>query len=64
MKQHNETDPQTVKSNVDSAPAEMQLAVDLIFLFENNQIDPNVALLALDIVKHDLEAKVAHLLKA
>ncbi|MCL1125024.1 pleiotropic regulatory protein RsmS [Shewanella surugensis] len=45
-------------SHLDSAPAEVQLAVDLIFLFESNHIDPKVALLALDIVKQDLEVKI------
>lgn len=55
----NEGGEEEMTSPLDSAPAEMQLAVDLIFLFESNQIDPKVALQALDIVKQDLESKIS-----
>ncbi|WP_299495516.1 pleiotropic regulatory protein RsmS [uncultured Shewanella sp.] len=44
---------------LDSASAEVKLAVDLIFLFESNDIDPHVALQALSIVKKDLESKIS-----
>ncbi|WP_298768649.1 pleiotropic regulatory protein RsmS [uncultured Shewanella sp.] len=43
---------------LESATAEVKLAVDLIFLLESNEVDPHVALQALSIVKHDLEAKI------
>ncbi|WP_299002781.1 pleiotropic regulatory protein RsmS [uncultured Shewanella sp.] len=44
--------------SLESASAEIKLAVDLIFLLESNEIDPHVALQALSIVKQDLEAKI------
>ncbi|MCK8047042.1 DUF2496 domain-containing protein [Shewanella sp. 1CM18E] len=40
-----------------SAAEEVKLAVDLIFLLESNNIDTDVALAALEIVKQDLQAK-------
>lgn len=50
----------TSPSPLDNAPQEVKLAVDLIYLLESNEIDPKVALAALDIVRSDLEQKVAH----
>ncbi|MEZ9056744.1 pleiotropic regulatory protein RsmS [Vibrio pelagius] len=44
---------------LDSAPDEIKLAVDLIYLFESNEIDPKVALKAIKIVENDLQAKLA-----
>lgn len=44
-------------STLATAPQEVQLAVDLIMLLESNNIDSNIALKALDIVKADLENK-------
>lgn len=44
---------------LNEAPAEIQLAVDLIELLEVNNVAPELALAALDIVKHDLEKKIA-----
>lgn len=46
------------KTGLDSAPEEIKLAVDLIFLLESNEIDPKVALEALEIVKGDLLKKI------
>ncbi len=46
------------KSSLDDAPEEIKLAVDLIYLLETNEIDPEVALRAIKIVKHDLESKL------
>ncbi|WP_375753483.1 pleiotropic regulatory protein RsmS [Vibrio sp. HN007] len=47
------------KSNaLDNAPEEIKLAVDLIYLLESNEIDPKIALEAIDIVKQDLQSKV------
>ncbi|RTR38408.1 DUF2496 domain-containing protein [Shewanella canadensis] len=46
-------------SSIDDAPVEVQLAVDLIYLFESNEIDPQVALSALEMVKSDLMAKLS-----
>lgn len=37
------------------APKSVQLAVDLIYLFETNHIDPNTVLEALEIVRVDYE---------
>lgn len=42
-----------------SAPAHIQLAVDLIELLENNNIDPAVAEAALKIVLQDYQQKLA-----
>ncbi|WP_087021796.1 pleiotropic regulatory protein RsmS [Thaumasiovibrio subtropicus] len=44
-------------SSLDQAPAEIKLAVDLIYLLETNEIDPETALRAIEIVKDDLERK-------
>ncbi len=44
--------------DLDNAPEDIKLAVDLIFLLETNQIAPAVALKALEIVKKDLEEKI------
>ncbi|GIU47106.1 primosomal protein [Shewanella sairae] len=44
-------------SELDSAPEEIKLAVDLIFLLESHQIDVEVVLAAIEIVKQDLLAK-------
>ncbi|ACJ30272.1 Conserved hypothetical protein [Shewanella piezotolerans WP3] len=46
------------ESGLAAAPAEVKLAVDLIFLFETNNIAPEVALAALKIVSSDLESKL------
>ncbi|MFH4782284.1 pleiotropic regulatory protein RsmS [Vibrio diabolicus] len=45
-------------SPLDDAPEEIKLAVDLIYLLESNEIDPEVALNALKIVQNDLESKL------
>ncbi|PMH44983.1 primosomal protein [Vibrio sp. 10N.286.49.B3] len=45
-------------SPLDDAPQEIKLAVDLIYLLESNEIDPQVALNALKIVQNDLESKI------
>lgn len=44
--------------SLENAPDEIKLAVDLIYLLENNKVDPKVALAALKIVQNDLEAKL------
>ena len=46
------------KSPLEDAPAEIKLAVDLIYLLESNDIDPETALNALKIVQVDLENKL------
>lgn len=48
-----------VNSGLENAPEEIKLAVDLIYLLESNEIDPHTALAAIDIVKSDLERKLA-----
>ena len=45
-------------SPLDDAPEEIKLAVDLIYLLESNEIDPEVALNALKVVQNDLENKL------
>lgn len=45
-------------TSLDNAPAEIKLAVDLICLLEDNNIDPQIVLSALDIVRHDFEKKL------
>ncbi|MDR3432528.1 MAG: pleiotropic regulatory protein RsmS [Rouxiella aceris] len=44
--------------SVENAPPELQLAVDLIYLLECNEIAPDVALAALEIVKRDYQEKL------
>ena len=46
------------KSPLDNAPPEIKLAVDLIYLLENNEIEPEIALRAVKIVQNDLENKL------
>ncbi|MGV3002543.1 pleiotropic regulatory protein RsmS [Vibrio sp.] len=45
-------------NSLDSAPEEIKLAVDLIYLLESNEIDPSIALEALKIVEADLIRKL------
>ncbi|WP_105190830.1 pleiotropic regulatory protein RsmS [Pseudoalteromonas sp. T1lg48] len=44
---------------LDEAPDEVKLAVDLIMLLEQHDIDPHLALSALEIVKRDLQQRCA-----
>ncbi|MBP4040660.1 MULTISPECIES: pleiotropic regulatory protein RsmS [Aeromonas] len=44
--------------SLETAPAEVQLAVDLIELLETNKIAPELALAALAIVRQDYERKL------
>ncbi|MDR0218836.1 MAG: pleiotropic regulatory protein RsmS [Enterobacteriaceae bacterium] len=46
---------------LENAPPEVQLAVDLIYLLESNEIPTDIALAALEIVKHDFQEKLNHL---
>lgn len=46
------------KSPLEDAPEEIKLAVDLIYLLETNEIDPETALKAIKIVQSDLENKL------
>ncbi|MFE8117414.1 pleiotropic regulatory protein RsmS [Brenneria goodwinii] len=43
--------------SLENAPPEIKLAIDLIMLLEDNQIEPQVALAALEIVRRDLQKK-------
>ncbi|WP_437214292.1 pleiotropic regulatory protein RsmS [Pectobacterium sp. LFLA-215] len=43
--------------SLENAPPEIKLAVDLIMLLEENQIEPRIALAALEIVRNDFEKK-------
>ncbi|PHM40066.1 hypothetical protein Xmau_02252 [Xenorhabdus mauleonii] len=44
--------------SLEQAPPEVQLAVDLIYLLECNEVSPDIALAALEIVKHDFQGKL------
>ncbi|WP_083539482.1 pleiotropic regulatory protein RsmS [Enterovibrio coralii] len=44
---------------LENAPEDVKLAVDLIYLLESNEIAPQTALRALEMVKKDLERKLA-----
>lgn len=48
--------------NLENVPVEIQVAIDLIYILEINQIEPTTALKALDIVKKDYENKKTILL--
>ena len=45
-------------ASLDDAADEIKLAVDLIYLFESNKIEVEVALAAIEIVKADLMSKL------
>ncbi|QYK11878.1 pleiotropic regulatory protein RsmS [Shewanella rhizosphaerae] len=49
----------TAQTALDDASDEIKLAVDLIYLLESNEIEPDVALAALEIVKQDLKRKLS-----
>jgi hypothetical protein len=44
-------------SPLDNAPDDIKLAVDLIYLFESNEVDTDIALSAIEMVKQDLLRK-------
>lgn len=46
------------QSGLDNAPDEIKLAVDLIYLLETSEIEPSIALKALEIVQADLRRKL------
>lgn len=46
--------------SLENASPTLQLAVDLIYLLECNEIDPATVLAALDIVKQDYQEKLQH----
>lgn len=46
-------------SELAQAAPEVKLAVDLIYLLESNEIEPELALAALAIVRADLQKKLA-----
>ncbi|MDC9819229.1 pleiotropic regulatory protein RsmS [Pectobacterium polonicum] len=45
--------------SLENAPPEVKLAVDLIMLLEENQIEPRIALAALEIIRTDFEKKLS-----
>ena len=45
-------------SELKDAPDDIKLAVDLIYLLETNEVDPETALKALKIVEADLLRKI------
>ncbi|MBE7215822.1 DUF2496 domain-containing protein [Shewanella benthica] len=52
------TNTTAAASSLDDAADEIKLAVDLIYLFESNKIEVEVALAAIEIVKADLMSKL------
>lgn len=48
-----------ISQELDNAPEEIKLAIDLIYLLESNEVDPEIALKALKIVENDLKSKVS-----
>lgn len=52
--EQNSTPDNEIHSKIASAPQDVQLAIDLIYLLETNNISTQVALSALEIVKNDL----------
>ncbi|CAM3882997.1 pleiotropic regulatory protein RsmS [Shewanella aquimarina] len=52
-------DSASAKTGLDDASDEIKLAVDLIYLLESHEIEPDVALAALEIVKQDLQRKLS-----
>ena len=52
------TNSKDISNTLDDAPEYVKLAVDLIYLLESNEIAPDDALKALEIVKQDLEQKI------
>ncbi|MCG9738606.1 pleiotropic regulatory protein RsmS [Shewanella insulae] len=49
----------TAETALGDASDEIKLAVDLIYLLESHEIEPDVALAALEIVKQDLQRKLS-----
>ncbi|CAM2973229.1 DUF2496 domain-containing protein [Vibrio rarus] len=47
-------------SPLETAPDDIKLAVDLIYLLESNKVDIDTALSALELVKADLISKKQH----
>ncbi|MBN3122349.1 pleiotropic regulatory protein RsmS [Pectobacterium brasiliense] len=45
--------------SLENAPPDVKLAVDLIMLLEENQIEPRIVLAALEIVRTDFEKKLS-----
>ncbi|QIZ76961.1 pleiotropic regulatory protein RsmS [Ferrimonas lipolytica] len=45
-------------SQLEQAPEHIKLAVDLIYLLETNEVSPEVAIAALEIVKQDMHSKL------
>ncbi|MCZ4295057.1 pleiotropic regulatory protein RsmS [Vibrio sinaloensis] len=48
----------STNQGLENAPDEIKLAVDLIYLLESNEVDPTIALKALQIVQSDIEKKL------
>lgn len=48
----------THNQSLDQAPSHVKLAVDLLMVLEQNNIHPQVALEALDIVQRDLQRSI------
>ncbi|WP_127958913.1 pleiotropic regulatory protein RsmS [Serratia microhaemolytica] len=45
--------------SLENASPELQLAVDLIYLLECNEVEPATVLAALEIVRRDYQAKIS-----
>jgi hypothetical protein len=54
---HIEVEKNPHPSPLDNAPDEIKLAVDLIYLLENNEVEKETAIKALEIVLNDYKNK-------
>lgn len=45
-------------NGIDNAPSEVKLAIDLIMLLEQNEVDSHQALAAIKLVEQDLKRKI------
>lgn len=51
------TEQHNTPPSLDDAPADIKLAVDLIYLLETNEVEPDVAISALEMVLQDMKNK-------
>ncbi|UTV28466.1 pleiotropic regulatory protein RsmS [Photobacterium atrarenae] len=51
------TGQNNTQPSLEDAPEDIKLAVDLIYLLETNNIEPDVAISALEIVLQDMKKK-------
>ncbi|MEJ2762706.1 pleiotropic regulatory protein RsmS [Photobacterium sp. MCCC 1A19761] len=50
-------EPKNTPPSLDDAPEDIKLAVDLIYLLETHEIEPDIAISALEMVLQDMKKK-------